>query len=435
MRMTTAQPATPADITDYETYGYTKDYEGYAEMPHKMTASLYTGSGALLKSKVIQNPNQGAPNAVFNVNVWTNENLGTIYSSGVYVSVLHEYQNKCYQTVQTVYWHLWPEGSPYAAWVPYQTENTTIDVSASDTFLVTGFSMRANSGITEIGSNGFQSVWNEGQYIRYGTDGSSYANPDFRIKGYAKVDGSLNVTGCLHVDNGGISAENVTIGAGGNPTNISSHSLQVSGKVNIDGSMSMSANTVGPLLELNNMRAASTGYGLKIRSGLNGDGAASSYPIICFSQDNIGLGGLRNNTSNNFEVWTASDKNQKTNIKDLSVNALDILTRVSPVSFNWKRCPDVKETIGYIAQDVKEIIPEMYVETPEGIIGVAQTALIPYLHQSIRELTDKIKMLEGKPSLTNFTVTSLRSGTNKLITWKDFAFRYINKILSYLKIK
>mgnify|MGYP003113941849 CR=1 FL=1 len=107
--------------------------------------------------------------------------------------------------------------------------------------------------------------------------------------------------------------------------------------------------------------------------------------------------------SSNF--LNVSDKRLKKNIHTIS-ESLDRILELRPTEFVWKE--NDKRDIGFIAQEVEEIIPEI-VETSEGFLDthtddksqddvktVSYSKLTPYLVDTIQELTKRIEELEKK---------------------------------------
>jgi ATP-dependent protease HslVU (ClpYQ) ATPase subunit len=85
---------------------------------------------------------------------------------------------------------------------------------------------------------------------------------------------------------------------------------------------------------------------------------------------------------------------------------LDRILELRPTEFVWKE--NEKRDIGFIAQEVEEIIPEI-VETSEGFLDthidddnqndiktVSYPKLVPYLVDTIQVLTKRIEELEKK---------------------------------------
>ena len=106
--------------------------------------------------------------------------------------------------------------------------------------------------------------------------------------------------------------------------------------------------------------------------------------------------------SGNF--LNVSDKRLKKDIYNVS-GSLNKILDLRPTYFTWKE--NQKQDVGFIAQEVEEIIPEV-VETSRGFINtdgeqesdlqdvktVSYPKLIPYLVDTIQELTKRIEELE-----------------------------------------
>jgi hypothetical protein len=114
----------------------------------------------------------------------------------------------------------------------------------------------------------------------------------------------------------------------------------------------------------------------------------------------LNVSGTINASGGYFQV---SDMRMKTNIKTLPYGLKEVMN-LQPVSFNWKD-PDHKESkIGFIAQEVRKVIPEVVNgdETKETI-GMSYAELVPVLVNAIKEqqkeideLTKRVKALEHK---------------------------------------
>ena len=89
-----------------------------------------------------------------------------------------------------------------------------------------------------------------------------------------------------------------------------------------------------------------------------------------------------------------SDERLKTNIKDTKYGLEDVL-KMRGVEFNWKEKLNGKHDIGFIAQEVKEIVPELVSEV-DGLNGedshlaVDYTKVVPILVESIKELKKEL---------------------------------------------
>jgi hypothetical protein len=101
-------------------------------------------------------------------------------------------------------------------------------------------------------------------------------------------------------------------------------------------------------------------------------------------------------TSGNYSAL--SDFNKK---KDIALSTLGLaeVMQLKPSTFKFKDDENQIEQIGFIAQEVKDIIPQAYYEDAEGddkFIGLKQTAFIPVLVKAIQELKAEIEILKQK---------------------------------------
>lgn len=118
---------------------------------------------------------------------------------------------------------------------------------------------------------------------------------------------------------------------------------------------------------------------------------------------------------NSTEVWfynlyDMSDKRLKSNIGDLSKSAGEKLFNLRPVRYNLtlerrtfkdslktvETKMETSEHIGFIAQEVKEVFPELVGENKDGMLGIRYIELIPVLVQALKEQKEKIKNLEER---------------------------------------
>ena len=106
-----------------------------------------------------------------------------------------------------------------------------------------------------------------------------------------------------------------------------------------------------------------------------------------------------------YSGTTASDKRLKSDIAPLEYNLKDVL-KLEPVKFDWL-VRDKGEDIGFIAQDVQKIIPEVVKEVntigktkeflnDDTMLTVDYSKLVPVLVGAIQELSERIEYLEAK---------------------------------------
>ena len=98
-----------------------------------------------------------------------------------------------------------------------------------------------------------------------------------------------------------------------------------------------------------------------------------------------------------------SDKKLKENIKPIE-SALDKVTKLQGVTFDWKESDsilDIKEDIGFIAQDVQKVVPELVRENEDGMLSMRHQGIAPILLEAIKELKAEIDLLKSKPCTCN----------------------------------
>ena len=110
----------------------------------------------------------------------------------------------------------------------------------------------------------------------------------------------------------------------------------------------------------------------------------------------------------NTAAWQSiSDARMKENVRDLDTT--ERLMQLRPVDYLWKHQatsddPD-RRNLGFIAQEVQQVFPELVSTSPDGKLGVEYTGLIAPLVKAIQEqqaiieaLEARISALEGEPA-------------------------------------
>lgn len=96
-----------------------------------------------------------------------------------------------------------------------------------------------------------------------------------------------------------------------------------------------------------------------------------------------------------FDSRIPSDIRLKKDVKDIT-NGLEIINKLRPVSFKWKK--NNNESIGFIAQEIEEVLPEFVRDTRlngETIKTIKQDKLIPYIVDSIKNISNRLKKYES----------------------------------------
>jgi hypothetical protein len=83
----------------------------------------------------------------------------------------------------------------------------------------------------------------------------------------------------------------------------------------------------------------------------------------------------------------------KDNVQTL--DSSDSIFNLRPVSFNWKS--DNREDIGLVADEVKEVYPQLVKSDAEGnALGVNYSKLTAVLIKAVQDLSTRINTLESK---------------------------------------
>ena len=100
--------------------------------------------------------------------------------------------------------------------------------------------------------------------------------------------------------------------------------------------------------------------------------------------------------------WSGSDIRWKKNIETMSQSSsLDKVIALNPVTYQWKtdEYPEMKFStgtqLGFIAQDVEKIIPEVVTTNNEGYKGISYEKIVPVLTSAIQEQEKKIEQLKA----------------------------------------
>ena len=92
-----------------------------------------------------------------------------------------------------------------------------------------------------------------------------------------------------------------------------------------------------------------------------------------------------------------SDKRLKENIKPIE-SALDKVMKLEGVTFDWIQKEDqilnIKEDIGFIAQDVQKVVPDLVRENEDGMLSMRHQGIAPILLEAIKELKAEIEELK-----------------------------------------
>ncbi len=252
----------------------------------------------------------------------------------------------------------------------------------------------------------------------YYSTGAGTGNNVMSLKGNGRVGiGVGSPLDRLHIEGGG-SASLVRLSTTSGLTGIR---MQNNGTGASGGDWSMYANEFNELFwgySTDNFVSATT----VLRMAPNG----ANYNLNPTSNDVVFLGSSTNRWKEIFSVLplnTSSDRRLKKNIVEIKYGLEDVL-KLNAVTYNWKNGSDSKLHLGFIAQEVDKIIPEIVSKSglsdeeytrleKEGkpindTYGMEYTGLIPVLVKAIQEQQQmiedkalKISQLEEKSKRMN----------------------------------
>ena len=158
--------------------------------------------------------------------------------------------------------------------------------------------------------------------------------------------------------------------------------------------------------------SAQTTYPWRFQAG--GGGSSTGFYIGTGSAANVGAESITNKFGlSNIGTLTVSgdviaygspsDAKYKENVKPIE-NALDKVMDLEGVSFDWKEGDDIldiKEDIGFIAQDVQKVIPELVRENEDGNLSLRYQGIIPVLLEAMKEQQKQIDELKSQMAACN----------------------------------
>lgn len=116
--------------------------------------------------------------------------------------------------------------------------------------------------------------------------------------------------------------------------------------------------------------------------------ATSSQTYVELTLDGVSAKGIT--------VWN-SDIRLKKNIKNTELKALPIINAIQHYKFDWKEEKTSSVPLGYIAQQIEEVIPgSTFATGEEKYLNIAPGDIIPYLSKAIQELSEKVDNLEKR---------------------------------------
>jgi len=128
------------------------------------------------------------------------------------------------------------------------------------------------------------------------------------------------------------------------------------------------------------------------------DNLATTYSILADNLAGQGTFNVQNNGEGFLKAnaWTyGSDIKLKENISDVE-NGIEMVSKMKPKHFDY--IDGSKNNLGFIAQDVKKIIPQAvrYIDKTQTTLGLKTDFLVPYLVKAIQEQQTIIENLKAR---------------------------------------
>ena len=133
-----------------------------------------------------------------------------------------------------------------------------------------------------------------------------------------------------------------------------------------------------------------------------------------FVQGGMAVGGLELDADNelfvngdiaatgNITAFHSSDKKLKNNVVRIE-DGLSIINQLRPVEYEWDEASPFSHLkhndYGLIAQEVEKVLPNIVGEMKDGYKGIRYEKLIPFLIDSIQQLTKRVEKLEKQNKL------------------------------------
>ena len=187
----------------------------------------------------------------------------------------------------------------------------------------------------------------------------------------------------------------------------SSNTVSFTGNVSITSLIANgSLGTAGQVLTTNGSNTywstvTANGGGTSINLSANTTDTSTYYFPMSNSSSGTWSNGVIANTSIYFVPATGtlsatifnslSDLEYKTDVSKIN-NAVDVLKQLDGVSFKWKETGH--KSYGVIAQEVEKVLPEI-VDINNDVKSVNYQALIGFLIEAVKELSDKVEKLEN----------------------------------------
>ncbi len=102
----------------------------------------------------------------------------------------------------------------------------------------------------------------------------------------------------------------------------------------------------------------------------------------------------------------ASDATLKREVRDLELG-IEKVRQLRPVSFEWKDAEDNRRHFGFIAQEFREVAPNLVYEGEEGSLGLSYVELVPLLVRALQSQDAELAALKSELAPLRERLTAL----------------------------
>lgn len=144
------------------------------------------------------------------------------------------------------------------------------------------------------------------------------------------------------------------------------------------------------------MSTQATGHIFGGNVNVNGNFTVTPSGSDVFSVSDSVINMRKNLDMNGYSVQNTSDERVKMNIEEYSGDALDVVNAIDLYSFDWVENNE-HVNIGFVAQQVKEIIPDAVHHNEEtDHYSTKEMYMIRYLWKAVQELSAQVDEMKGR---------------------------------------
>lgn len=266
----------------------------------------------------------------------------------------------------------------------------------------TGLHSFAMGYISEASGNYSVALGNK--TVSSGTGSLSYGDSTFATGNYATAAGhNATATGRNAIANGtNVRASGDLSSAYGTNLVSSSYLCTVFGHNNdsIPGASKTTWVDTDPLFIVGNGYGPLSGQRWNALTIFKNGKAEFFSNVLPRDDNNITLGSSSQRWNNVFSVngvTSTSDLRMKKNVLEIDYG-LKTVMELRPVSFEWRK-DSLKTHLGFIAQEIQQVIPDIVDVSDKGLLGMNYAELIPVLTKAIQEQQKQIESMQKKLEL------------------------------------